>query len=112
MQDKKFKIWLENKLKENPGQRYDPDGNSTRARASRGLLKEIIYQYKKYPKSAIYEIKQFDGWDTPIIYFINLLIIATISPIIPILHGYFSHKEAIKEYKQIFNKEKIKNAKS
>ena len=85
MKNSEFKKWLKNKLKEYPGSHYNVNGNSSRAVVSRGRWEEIFYQYKDYPKSAVYEIKSFRGLDTPIIYFINLVIILLLSPIIIIL---------------------------
>ena len=108
MKETEFKEWLENKLKETPSSHYTPDGNSSRAVVSRGRWKEILYQYKEYPKSVVYEIKSFDGLNTPIVYFINLVIILLFSPIIPILWGCQSYKRAIEEYKHTFKVEKYK----
>ena len=108
MREDKFKEWLENKLKETPSAHYSPIGNSSRAVVSRGRWKEILYQYKEYPKSVVYEIKSFDGFNTPIIYFINLVIILLFSPIIPILWGYQSYKRAIEDYKHTFETERKK----
>lgn len=109
MKETEFKKWLENKLKESPGRHYNPNGNSSRAVVSRGKWKEILYQYKDYPKSVIYEIKSFNGFDTPIIYFINLIIILLFSPIIPIIWGYSSYSKAIEEFKHTFENEKDKD---
>ena len=112
MKNIEFKEWLENKLKESPGSHYNPNGNSSRAVVSRGRWKEILYQYKKYPKSVVYEIKSFRGFDTPIIYFINLVIILLLSPIIPIIWSYYSYKQAIEEYKHIFETKKRRSNES
>ena len=112
MKNSEFKKWLENKLKEYPGSHYNVNGNSSRAVVSRGRWKEILYQYKDYPKSAVYEIKSFRGFDTPIIYFINLVIILLLSPIIPIIWGYYSYNQAIEEYKHIFETEKRRSNES
>ena len=106
MKNTEFEEWLENRLKEFPGNHYNPNGNSSRAVVSRGRWKELIYQYKEYPKSAIYEIKSFKGLDTPIIYFINLIVILLLSPIVPIVWSYYSYNSAIEEFKHIFETEK------
>ena len=109
MKETEFKDWLDNKLKETPSKLYKPSGNSARAIVTRGRCKEIIYQYKVYPKSVIYEIKSFKGFNTPIIYFINLIIILLFSPIIPIIWGCSSYSRAIEEFKHIFEVEKDKD---
>ena len=108
MDKPKFKIWLENKLKETPSVYYNKDGNSSRAVVTRGIWREIMYQYKIYPKLAIYEIKSFSGLDTPIVYFLNLVIILLFSPIIPIIWGYYSYSRAIEEFKFMFENEENK----
>ena len=112
MKNIEFKEWLENRLKETPSKHYDPNGNSSRAVVSRGKWKEILYQYKKYPKSVVYEIKSFRGLDTPISYFINLVIILLLSPIVPIIWSYYSYNNAIEEFKHIFETEKRKQKES
>ena len=102
MKESEFKDWLETKLKETPSNHYEPNGNSARAIVTRGRWKEIVYQYKLYPKSVIYEIKSFKGYDTPIIYFINLIVILLFSSIIPSIWGYSSYNRALEEFKLIF----------
>ncbi len=112
MKNIEFKEWLENKLKESPGSHYNPNGNSSRAVVSRGRWKEIFYQYREYPKSVVYEIKSFRGLNTPIIYFINLVIILLFSPIIPIIWSYYSYDRAIKEFEDTFESEKRRSNES
>lgn len=106
MKNIEFKDWLENKLKETPSSHYTPNGNSARAVVSRGKLKELIYQYKSYPKYVMYEIKSFKGLDTPIIYFIQLVVLLVLAPIIPIVWYYHSYNQALGEFKDIFESEK------
>lgn len=104
-QNNNFKKWLKKELDKPSGYKYyNPNDNSIRARASRGLLREIIWQYKDYPKSLWYDIKCFRGFDTSIGYFVMLPLKLILSPILPIFWGYFSYREAIKYYKEEYKK--------
>ena len=48
-EEKSFKEYLKEELeKPSRNKYYDPNGNSIRAKVSRGSFKEILYQYKKY----------------------------------------------------------------
>lgn len=111
-----FNEWLQKQLSKPISSHYDANGNSIRAVTTRGLIKEICYQFNRYPKDLKYEIKSFRGFDTPIGYFINLFLMIILAPIVPIIRSIFSYKEAIKEYKRMFendikkqNKEELGN---
>lgn len=107
-----FDEWLKKRLSEPVDYKYyDPNGNSSRAVMTRGLRNEIVYQFSRYPKELKYQIKSFKGFDTPIGYFISLFLMIVLAPFIPIIWGIFSRKNAIKEYKSIFNKEVKKQQK-
>jgi len=102
-----FKEYLKEELeKSNTYEYYDPNGNSIRAKATRGLFKEVLYQYKEYLKSFIYEVKCFKGFETPIWYFIGLPLKIILSPILPIFWGIYSYKEARDYYLERYNKQK------
>lgn len=62
-QNNNFRSWLKKELDTPSGYKYyNSKGNSLRAKASRGLFKEIIWQYKDYPSSLLYDIKCFRGY--------------------------------------------------
>ena len=96
-----FKEWLKEEL--SYSQCY-PNENSHRATATRGLFKEILYQYKEFPSEFMYEVKNFYGLDTPIRYFLVIILIVLLSPILPILNGIVSYYNTIEYYKRIFKK--------
>ena len=105
--EKTFKEYLKEKLeKPSINRDYDPNGNSARAEVSRGLFKEILYQYKKYPKSFMHDIKCFEGFETPIGYFIGLPLKVILSPLLPIFLGIYSYKGARDCYLEEFKKQK------
>lgn len=52
-----FNEWLQKQLSKPISSHYDANGNSIRAVTTRGLIKEICYQFNKYPKDLKYEIK-------------------------------------------------------
>lgn len=95
--------WLKNRLSKGlKSPHYDPDGNSSRAVITRGLKKEILYQFKKYPKSLKCEIKSFNGFDSSIGYFINIFLIIFLAPLVPMVRGIYSHRRAIRDYRKMF----------
>jgi len=78
---------------------YDPDGNSERAVVVRGLRLEILKHYKKYPERIKSELGEFDGFSTPIGWFIGIPLIIILAPILPIISGCHWHKKSIKSYR-------------
>lgn len=97
-----FNKWLMKKILEPTHKDYDPKGNSSRAIITRGMKKEIFYQFKKYPNSLKNEIKNFEGLDTPIGYFVNLFLMFFLAPLVPLIKGIYSYKKAVEDYKIIF----------
>lgn len=109
LKEKTFKEYLKDEL-EKPVtyEYYDPNGNSSRAVIYRGIFKEVLYQYKSYPKALIYDIKCFEGFETPIGYFIGIPLRILLSPILPISWGIYSYKNAKNFYLREYN-EQINN---
>tara|TARA_R110000803_G_C11962243_1_gene318863 strand:+ start:771 stop:1094 length:324 start_codon:yes stop_codon:yes gene_type:complete len=78
---------------------YQPDGSSARAIVVRGLSKEILWQYKNYPKRLLNELKGFDGLSTELGWFIQLPIMIGLAPVIPVISAKHMHSSSIKGYK-------------
>lgn len=113
MRTNEFKTWLEKKLQEPFDYSYlDMNRDSHRAVAKRGLFKEIIYQYKNYPSYISDVLRSFSGLSTPVGYFIHILLIITLFPILPIIWGSFCYRETIKFYKEIFEETKLTKCES
>ena len=94
-----FKEWLKIELSIKPSHEgYNPDGNSDRAVASRGLFLEILWQYKKYPSRVLSGIKSFEGLETPVGWFIQLPVMIMCAPIFPITAGLHWHKKAVAKF--------------
>lgn len=98
-----FKEWLQEELLKPAPDHYDPNGNSPRAITTRGLYKEVLYQYKQYPKGLLLLMKDFDGMRTEISWFITLPVSTLLGPIVPIIWGIGSYKRALKLYRSEYN---------
>lgn len=96
---KTFEEYMTDELAKPVPEFYSSDGSSSRAVVVRGLFKEVIYTYKNFPSRIVREIKCFDGWDTPIGWFISLLLVLLLAPVMPAIGGMFSHKRAVKDFK-------------
>lgn len=64
--EKELKEYIERELEKPVNyEHYNPDGNSSRAVIARGFYKEVLKRYRDYPSRLLFEIKQFNGFDTP-----------------------------------------------
>lgn len=97
-----FKDFIEKEISKPAPKHYDPNGNSTRAIVTRGRFKEIIYQYKRIPMDIVDTFSAFDGFNTPIGWFLLLPIYILLLPILPSLQGLYSYRKAIEEYKTMY----------
>ncbi len=101
----KFETYLKNELKRpSNNEFYDPVGNSEKAVVTRGLYREIIWQYKAYPNRIKSELKCFDGLSTELGWFIQLPLMILLAPIAPILAGRHWHKKSLAAYKARYDK--------
>ena len=83
---------------------YDPEGSSPRAVITRGLYKEILFRYKKYPSRLKYLLSEFRGFSTEIGWFIAVPFLSLLAPVIPILWGLISYRNAVCLYKLEYKK--------
>lgn len=80
---------------------FDPKGNSARATVERGKFGCLIYEIKKLLPSLKKDLIYFwDGFDTPISYFFQLIILPFILPFLPFLRAWYQYRRSIKEYKE------------
>ena len=83
---------------------YDPNGNSNRAVVVRGFWGEVLWQYKKYPKRLLSELKCFDGLSTELGWFIQLPLMILLAPVAPIFAAKHWYSRCIGEYKLKYEK--------
>lgn len=102
-----FKEYLKAEL-EKPvnNEYYTPDGNSSRAVVLRGLVGEVVWQYKNYPARLLEALREFEGLETPLGWFIALPLMIILSPVLPICGAYNWHKKSIGEYKKSYERSK------
>lgn len=95
----KFETYLKNELKRPVNNdSYDANGNSERAVVTRGLYREIIWQYKAYPQRVMTELKGFEGLSTELGWFVQLPLMILLSPIAPILAAKHWHAKSLGAY--------------
>ena len=94
-----FDDWLVEALEKPVSDDYDSGGNSDRAVVTRGIYKEITWQYKVYPKRIKLEFSCFDWMETEIGWFIQLPLMIFLAPILPFLAASHWHKKALASYK-------------
>lgn len=94
-----FKEFLQDELAKPSQNYYNPEGNSSRAIVTRGRFKETIYHYKKLHEDIISTFSVFDGFNTPIGWFLLIPVYILLLPIIPLLQGLYSYHRAINEYR-------------
>ena len=102
-----FKEYLKAEL-EKPvnNEYYTPNGNSARAVVVRGFFGEVVWQYKEFPSRLLRALKEFDGLETPLGWFIQLPLMLVLSPVLPITGAYNWYKKSIGEYKKRYERTK------
>lgn len=82
---------------------YDPDGSSSRAvmvrMRKRGILSAMWWECRQIPE-AIGDIKcGFDGWETPIAWFCQLITAPFVLPFLPFWATYWRYQRALADYR-------------
>ena len=98
-EDIKLNKFIKDRLNMEPSLFYEQNGGSPRAVLSRGLLMEIVRQYKAYPSFLIDVIFEFRGVSTEISWFVEVPLLIVMFPILPILKAKIEVSKAINFYK-------------
>jgi len=106
-----FDEYVENEITKPTVDWYNPDGNSSRAVVTRmkkkGLLVAVGWEIHQLIGELKYSITHdFDGWNTPIGFIFQLLILPVLLPFSPFIRTYTRYKSAISDYKRDY---KLKN---
>lgn len=106
MNKEDFNKYLDDRLSEPDGDMFNPEGNSAKAvvkRMRKGCWYAFKYECKEVRRDLIYfYTKDFDGLNTPIVWFINAVIYPPLLPLIPIIRTYTRYRRAIKDYKDSY----------
>tara|TARA_B100001105_G_scaffold124157_1_gene99520 strand:- start:4027 stop:4467 length:441 start_codon:yes stop_codon:yes gene_type:complete len=101
-----FEEYLHQELNKDHGQHYDPEGNSSCAIVSRmkdSVVKSFLWECKQVWKDIKYTVTQeFDGFGTPVGWFIQVLLLPILAPTVPFWRTYTRYKEAINDYKKYY----------
>lgn len=96
-----FEEYLKQQLNKEKPEWFDPDGNSPRATIMRGKLGTLKREFKiLFPSLKSDLVYYWDGIDTPASYFLQVLILPFVLPILPFARAYYSWKGAMKAYKE------------
>lgn len=96
-----FEDYLQQQLNKEKPEWFDPDGNSPRAVVMRGKIGTLKREFKTLLPSLKSDLAYFwDGVDTPISYFLQVLILPFILPFLPFLRAHHSWTRAIRTYKE------------
>lgn len=96
----KFEEYLQQQLDKPAPEWFEPEGNSARATVMRGKVGALKHEFKNLLPSLKSDLVYFwDGIDTPISYFLQVLILPFILPFLPFLRAWYSYNKAIKTYK-------------
>lgn len=78
-----FDKWLEQELQKPTQDDYNPDGNSSRAVMSRSYFQQVCWYIKKTPDMLAAIVDLWDDWDTPILFFVLILLFPLVVVISP-----------------------------
>ena len=104
-----FDEYVENEITKPVPVWYDHDGNSSRAVVARmkkkGLLIAIGWETHELISEMKYSLTHdFDGWNTPIGFIIQCMLLPVLLPFSPFIRTYTRYKRAINDYKREYKK--------
>lgn len=104
---KNFEQWLIDTLSEPAPDwvNFDHNGNSPRAvvmRMRKSVFSALKYEFISLWKDIVYEIKSFDGFDTSIGWFMQVLLLPVLIFIAPFIRTYTRYKDAMRQYQQSY----------
>ncbi|MGL5394975.1 MAG: hypothetical protein ACRDBQ_06810 [Shewanella sp.] len=92
---------------------YDPNGNSSCAvvcRMRSGYLSSLRWEFSQVVCDVKYFLtNEFKGIDTPLIWFIQLLILPVLFPVVPFTRVKSRYREAINDYRIDYEKASAAN---
>jgi len=97
-----FEQYLKSALEKPVHESYNPDGNSARAIVVRGFWREVLWQYKAFPRRVKYAIGDFEGLDTPVGWFLQVPFMIALSPVLPVTAAIYWHKKSVAEYRRAY----------
>lgn len=106
---KDFEQWLVDTLAEPAPDwvNFDPHGNSPRAvvmRMRKSVFSALRYEFTQVWEDIVYEIKSFNGFDTPIGWFVQMVFSPLLILIAPFFRTYTRYKDAMEEYRESYAK--------
>ena len=109
-----FDEYVENEITKPTADWYDPNGNSSRAVVTRmkkkGLLVAIGWEIPQLINEMTYSVMHdFDGWNTPIGFVVQFLLLPVLLPFSPLIRTYTRYKRAVNDYKQEYKNKYRKN---
>lgn len=104
-----FDEFLEGEINKPKSEWFDKNGNSPKAIVSRGFLKQVLWEYKKYPSRLKDVLSCFEGFETPIAWFIQIPFLIFLAPVLPLIWGAHSFDRAVGQYRAEYKRQKGTN---
>jgi len=105
-----FDEWLTMELSKPVREDFNCDGNSSRAVLLRGKFGQFLWCAKRNMPRHFSDIKrEWDGWDTPIAWFVIVALFPIYMPITFITWPVGSYRRALNDYKSTYNHHKKYN---
>ena len=102
-----FNDYLTEKINEPKCEWYNPHGNSSCAVVTRMKKQGVVYSFKYEVKKVTEDLgyffsHEFKGLDTPLIWFVSLIIMPVTIPVAPFIRTYIRYKSAVSEYRKSY----------
>ncbi|CAH9011476.1 hypothetical protein VP141O351_P0010 [Vibrio phage 141O35-1] len=101
-----FNEWLDSRLDEDRPDWYDPNGNSPHAvlvRMRKGYILALRYECKEVLRDIRFLLfKEFCGFETPILWFAQVVLLPILLPFAPFIRTYFRHRRALEDFKDSY----------
>lgn len=106
MKDKEFDKYIDHCLENGD---FDEDGSSASAVVKRlsheGIFAALKFEVKEFYRDVKFFLTDFEGLETPIGWFAQLLILPLLIPVFPFIRIYFRYKRAISAFKESYERD-------
>lgn len=95
-----FKDYVQQQLDKPKPDWFDPSGDSSRAVVMRGRYGQLKYELINLIPSLKRDLFYFwDGFDTPVSYFLQVALLSFVFPLLPFLRAFYVYRMALRDYK-------------
>lgn len=106
MKDKEFEKYIEYRLENGD---FDEEGSSASAVVKRfrqkGIFATLKFEVKEFYRDVKFFLTDFEGFETPIGWFAQLIVLPFLIPVMLFVRGYFRYKRSIDAYKESYERD-------